>query len=300
MDQTRSRIGWAGSGLALGGAVAGLAAVALGAAALAPWRGSGVVRVDDVVVSAVAALGAAVCAWLALSCALGAACLVGRVLGIGWRGGEAALRRWAPGVVRRLVAAAVGGGLALGLAATGASATSAPLGDAAVAGPAAASAVAGPSTADAPATEAPPLAWTVTAPGPAPQGDDRSGVTDGPDAGDEHDEHDGSGEDDETRGRAPARTPHAPRESAPRDVPPAREGADRSPGSAEAQASGTVVVRPGDSLWTIAAERLGPAATPADVAAAWPAWYEANRDVIGSDPDVIVAGQVLVAPGTVR
>lgn len=58
----------------------------------------------------------------------------------------------------------------------------------------------------------------------------------------------------------------------------------------------TVRVRPGDSLWLIAAHRLGPTAGPAAVAAAWPRWYAANRDVIGDDPNLIVPGQLLSAP----
>ncbi|WP_353353016.1 LysM peptidoglycan-binding domain-containing protein [Intrasporangium sp. DVR] len=58
----------------------------------------------------------------------------------------------------------------------------------------------------------------------------------------------------------------------------------------------TVTVRRGDSLWTIAERHLGPGASTADVAAEWPRWFEANRDVIGDDPDVILPGQLLRAP----
>ena len=57
-----------------------------------------------------------------------------------------------------------------------------------------------------------------------------------------------------------------------------------------------VRVRPGDSLWLIAAHRLGPDASDADVAADWPRWYAANRAVIGDDPSLIEPGQVLQAP----
>jgi nucleoid-associated protein YgaU len=57
-----------------------------------------------------------------------------------------------------------------------------------------------------------------------------------------------------------------------------------------------VVVHRGDSLWSIAARGLGPDATDAEVAEAWPHWYAANRDVIGPDPDLILPGQVLRAP----
>lgn len=59
-----------------------------------------------------------------------------------------------------------------------------------------------------------------------------------------------------------------------------------------------VVVKPGDSLWTIAAARLGPTATDVDVALAWPKWYAANRTTIGGDPMVLQPGQVLQPPSS--
>jgi nucleoid-associated protein YgaU len=58
----------------------------------------------------------------------------------------------------------------------------------------------------------------------------------------------------------------------------------------------SVVVRRGDTLWSIAARHLGPGASDAEVAAAWPAWFAANGDVIGDDPDVLRPGQVLLVP----
>jgi hypothetical protein len=57
-----------------------------------------------------------------------------------------------------------------------------------------------------------------------------------------------------------------------------------------------VTVRPEDSLWLIAARRLGPSASPAQIAAAWPGWYHANADVIGPDPNLIRPGQILIDP----
>lgn len=57
-----------------------------------------------------------------------------------------------------------------------------------------------------------------------------------------------------------------------------------------------VVVHRGDTLWDLARRHLGPDATDAEVATAWPAWYDANRDVIGEDPDLILPGQVLRPP----
>lgn len=58
----------------------------------------------------------------------------------------------------------------------------------------------------------------------------------------------------------------------------------------------TVVVRAGDSLWSIAADSLGPFATDMEVAGAWPEWYRSNRAVIGPDPHLILPGQILHAP----
>jgi resuscitation-promoting factor RpfA len=61
---------------------------------------------------------------------------------------------------------------------------------------------------------------------------------------------------------------------------------------------GYVVLR-GDTLWDIAARHLGPGATAVDISRAWPAWYDANRAVIGPDPGVISPGQLLVPPSMV-
>ncbi|MGJ3188772.1 LysM peptidoglycan-binding domain-containing protein [Paenarthrobacter sp. FR1] len=58
----------------------------------------------------------------------------------------------------------------------------------------------------------------------------------------------------------------------------------------------SVIVKAGDSLWSIASARLGPFATDVDVAVTWPKWYEVNRDTIGSDPSVLLPGQVLRPP----
>jgi hypothetical protein len=59
----------------------------------------------------------------------------------------------------------------------------------------------------------------------------------------------------------------------------------------------TVLVRPGDSLWSLATRDL-PAGSPAPlVAERWHAIYAANRSLIGPDPDVIVPGQRLRLPG---
>ena len=58
----------------------------------------------------------------------------------------------------------------------------------------------------------------------------------------------------------------------------------------------TVRVRPGDSLWAIAEERLGPRATVVDLVDYWHAIYARNAAVIGPDADLIVPGQLLELP----
>lgn len=57
-----------------------------------------------------------------------------------------------------------------------------------------------------------------------------------------------------------------------------------------------ITVKSGDSLWKISADQLGPHASNAEIAAFWPQIYETNRSVIGSDPNLIYAGQTLEIP----
>ncbi len=59
-----------------------------------------------------------------------------------------------------------------------------------------------------------------------------------------------------------------------------------------------VRVRPGDSLWAIAEERLGPRAAVADIVDYWHRIYARNTAVIGPDPDLILPGQLLELPPT--
>lgn len=58
----------------------------------------------------------------------------------------------------------------------------------------------------------------------------------------------------------------------------------------------TVVVRRGDTLWSIAATHLGPEATELEIAHAWPRWYAVNRSVIGGDPALLLPGMQLAPP----
>jgi len=76
------------------------------------------------------------------------------------------------------------------------------------------------------------------------------------------------------------------------------------PAAAEAQTSAptedgsapSLVVRPGDSLWSISEGRLGPDATPQRVADAAERIHALNRGRIGADPNLIFVGQELSLP----
>jgi hypothetical protein len=61
-------------------------------------------------------------------------------------------------------------------------------------------------------------------------------------------------------------------------------------------ATDEIIVRPGDSLWAIAARHIGPQAADVQIAEAWPHWYAANKDLIGDNPDLLQPGQVLRPP----
>lgn len=93
--------------------------------------------------------------------------------------------------------------------------------------------------------------------------------------------------------------PASPSVSAPR-LPASSLPAPALPATARRSAPGaadpTVTVRPGDSLWRIAAAHLPPGASAARIAAAWPRWYAANRRTVGADPDLLLPGQPLRVP----
>jgi nucleoid-associated protein YgaU len=69
---------------------------------------------------------------------------------------------------------------------------------------------------------------------------------------------------------------------------------------AAAPTADTHVVVRGDCLWHIAGDRLlaehGRTPTDGEVAAATRAWWQANAEVIGPDPDLLLPGQVLSPP----
>lgn len=58
----------------------------------------------------------------------------------------------------------------------------------------------------------------------------------------------------------------------------------------------SLVVRPGDSLWLIASRGLDRSASNAEVARSVDAWYAANAETIGPDPDLIFPGTHLDRP----
>lgn len=81
--------------------------------------------------------------------------------------------------------------------------------------------------------------------------------------------------------------------TAPKAVDPADRSALVMPGAANDH---SVVVHRGDTLWAIVGRALGPDASAAQIARAVPAWHEANRTVIGDNPDLLLAGQILHPP----
>lgn len=78
---------------------------------------------------------------------------------------------------------------------------------------------------------------------------------------------------------------------------PVSSAADRPPAEAVERPAGlAVTVERGDTLWSISASRLDPRADDAEIAQACVDLYEANRRVIGDDPDLIRPGMRLHAP----
>lgn len=71
--------------------------------------------------------------------------------------------------------------------------------------------------------------------------------------------------------------------------------ADTRPPVARAPSPGRHRVRPGDSLWEIAARHLTDP-SPAEVDAAWRSLYRTNRAAVGADPDRLVVGTWLALP----
>jgi LysM repeat protein len=218
---------------------------------------SGPWRIEVAVEVGVTGIGALVALWLACSAAVGAACLVVRGAGARWRAGERWVHRYAPALVRKALVLAVGAGIGLGVATSASAVAPQPA----------------PSVAVSVGTAPDDLGWVVTSPAPAPE------PAPGPAAAPEP--------------VAPSEAPPAPPSEV---VPVLTQSRTVTPAAPAATGPGTVVVAAGDSLWAIAARHLPPGASDAQIAASWPRWYEANSGVVGADPGVIHAGQVLVVP----
>jgi hypothetical protein len=243
-------------------ALAGLAAALLLTARLdgVLRQGLPALRVDQAVELAVVGVGVAAAAWVALSALLALVCVAAVRAGRGWRRGEAALARLAPGAVQRLARAAVGVGVGAGLALVPVAAHAAQDGDVLPAPPTATAPLDlgwQPTEAEATVLRPADVAATELAP-----------VVD-------------------------ARPTSATADPAAPTVAPA---ADEAPRAVVVADDGTVVVHRGDTLWDIAAATLGEGATDADILRAVVRWHDANRDVVGDDPDLILPGQVLRAP----
>ena len=80
--------------------------------------------------------------------------------------------------------------------------------------------------------------------------------------------------------------------------PPSWSPERPSPSAKRASPADSVVVHCRDTLWSIAAQHLGPAATRADIDAEWHRWFAANRNVIGDDANLIAPGQLLSPPAS--
>jgi HSP20 family molecular chaperone IbpA len=80
-------------------------------------------------------------------------------------------------------------------------------------------------------------------------------------------------------------------------VAEAREGAASTQvarSTVRSAEAASVVVRPGDTLWSITEERLGPNATPRQIANGVERIHALNRDRIGGDPNLTFTGQKLL------
>ncbi|MFI2362559.1 hypothetical protein [Promicromonospora sp. NPDC019610] len=216
--------------------------------------------VEDVVELAAVAVGTAVAGWTGVHALLALACVLADRRGRRWAAAERTVARHAPAVVRRLARIAAGAGLGLALTAPTAMALPAGAVPAADAGPAAVL----------------DLGWRPTSPvGGEPAGrPDRSVATDPSDAS---------------------------AASGPGTVPGRASLVDRDR-RVEAGGERLVVVKAGDTLWALAADQLAADQLAADhpsdaeIAGAVVRWHDANREVLGPDPDLIRPGMVLHQP----
>ena len=284
-----------------------LITAALLAAATVPLVHEVPIRLDAAIGALVLAAGACAAAWTTAWMALTLCCIVAAQAGARREGLEKVTLRLAPAVARRFVAAAIGATLAVGAIPAHAqdtipvadvgwqvsSARAAPATDAGTTG--STGSLLGPRSpapSDRTANPAAPPAREA-APPPQPAGRatsrvSRSPVKDTPAGGSVR-------ASERTLATEPAQHPVA---GSPETT--------RAPGSTQRSApaatpSGeTVTVRAGDTLWALAANALGAHATDAAVAQEWPRWHDANREILGDDPNLIRPGDVLSVPSATR
>lgn len=241
-------------------ATAATAATAWALAGQAVRAADGGPAPDALVGVVVLGVGAVAAAVLATGCAMVVATGTARAFGRTWTRTERLAAHLLPRALRRTLAVGVGAGLTLGLG-TGAVADEVD------------------------------VDWQVTT-GAVP-----AVVLDDAEAPEEAAPRPGAPD-----GETDAPPTEAPSETAPEtiDAPAAPATPDPTappaPPAPPAAPPATVTVAPGDSLWAITARLLPDGASDAEVAAAWPGLYEANRDVVGPDPDLIHPGVVLTVP----
>jgi hypothetical protein len=239
--------------------------------------------VEDAVsgVSGLALLGCLL--WLLAAMAVAATSFVAARLSpggpvAGWL--ECLAVRTCPAVVRRAVALVLGAALSTGTVAAQAAPTT----------PATPATPAGPGR-PAPSSNLPELSQTglgkaVGKAGSLVRRHDQRGLLDGlalPDR--------------VTGAGAPAVAPAVVLRAQPAETPRNAPAGPAPPKAARAgETPAAVTVRPGDSLWSIAAGLLGPGASDAQVARAWHRIAALNAAQLGPDPDLIHPGTRLSIP----
>ena len=75
-----------------------------------------------------------------------------------------------------------------------------------------------------------------------------------------------------------------------------RSDAVLKPSQTRLEPAARLIVKPGDSLWSITQGRLHPSATPEQIMNELEQIFELNRDLIGDDPNLILPGQEILLP----
>lgn len=93
--------------------------------------------------------------------------------------------------------------------------------------------------------------------------------------------------------------PLFPRVGVPNKTTERRACMGRHPSAGDMKLTRRYTIRPGDTLWDIAAEVLG-TDEPSRIARYWPQLHRANRAAIGSNPHLLIPGTVLHLPAEGR